>query len=359
MTHESPEMQACGAPTQAPAEPFTIVICAHNAVGRVGRALDALTRLRYDGPWDVLFVDNASTDGTPAFVRQWETRLPALRIVEEARPGVAYARMRAMRDAGGRHICFVDDDNLLAPDYLEIAAAILRDQPEVGIVAGRSRLLELAPPPPWFASVSTCYAVGEQWHAQGPMPSRAVIWGAGTVLRAQAVRELLAAGFDPVLCGRRGRYQLAGEDAEICLSIMLLGWQGYYASDMVIEHAIEPSRMSLFMLRKTCIGFGLAANAIDVYRGYMQPTWIRTVKHSDVMYFLYILASLAGAALKTLGGDLRARVRYWSLLGSVQGFWLAGLRPSRTLRTAFLSRNIARWHGSGNRLLARILPRLR
>ena len=149
---------------------FTVAICAYNATARIWRALDALRDLRYAGPWDVLVVDNASTDATGEFAAGWSDRLPGLRVVREGTPGVAHARMRALREARGDCLCFVDDDNLLAPDYLRVADELLRALPEVGVLAGRSRLYELSPRPPWFDEVSSCYAVGEQGRADGFLP---------------------------------------------------------------------------------------------------------------------------------------------------------------------------------------------
>jgi glycosyltransferase involved in cell wall biosynthesis len=319
---------------------FTVVICAFNAVQRIGRALDALTNVTYDGDWDVLVVDNASTDGTSQFALRWQDRLAGLRVISESSPGVAHARMRALREVGARNICFVDDDNLLAPDYLNVAAEVLNEHPDVGVVVGRSILFEIAPPPEWFVEVTTCYAVGDQWGTEGLIPNPYAPWGAGTVLRGEAVRQLVEAGFEPVLSGRLGRFQLAGEDGEICLGINLLGWHSFCAPTMVIGHAIEPSRMNLPMLRKTCMGFGLAANAIEVYQSFFQLGLKRQVKRSDFMFGGYVLYRFIRAWVLQLVGGLAAKAGYWSALGSIQGYFLAGLRPSRALKSAFLQERL-------------------
>lgn len=314
---------------------FTIAICAFNASQRIHRALDALVGLNYSGSWNVLVVDNASTDGTAELVSAWQTRLPALRIIREATPGVGFARMRAMREAAGTHLCFVDDDNLLAEDYLEIAAAILGQHPEVGVIAGRSELLELAPPPSWFPVVASNYAVGDQYGQEGLMANPCSVWGAGTVLRGEAVKQLLATGFTPLLTGRLGRFQLAGEDAEICLALNLLGWRSYWCPQMTIRHAIEPARMTLPMLRRTAEGFGISAIALETYRAYFQPRRTRLVKHSDILFAAYICYRFALAVVRLPAGGTRDRANYWLALGLMKGFFLAGMRPSRILTAAF------------------------
>jgi glycosyltransferase involved in cell wall biosynthesis len=135
---------------------FTVAVCAYNAVGRLHRALDALSLVRYVGDWEVLVVDNASTDGTADFAQRWRALLPGMRVVCEPAAGVAHARVRAIHEASCDWIVWVDDDNVLPPDYLETANAIVAGRNDIGVVAGDSNLLELAKPPAWFDEVAGC-----------------------------------------------------------------------------------------------------------------------------------------------------------------------------------------------------------
>jgi glycosyltransferase involved in cell wall biosynthesis len=314
---------------------FTVAICAYNAVGRIGRALDALVRIRYAGPWEILVVDNASTDGTAEYVASWRAFFPSMRVVRESVPGVAHARVRAIAESRHEWMVWVDDDNLLPPDYLTMGDSIVRARKDIGIVAGDSRLLELALPPAWFDQVSSCYAVGRQFSREGQHGGGAFCWGAGTLLRRAAAQRILDLGFKPILSGRVGKHQLAGEDAEICLAIRMAGWSLIYSRQLLIEHAIEPHRMTVEMLRKTTFGFGLSSIAIEVYRSHFAPPLKRWVYRHDLPFAVYALAKFVGRFFrKTIRRDMRACAEFWASQGTLAGLF-SGMRPSRVLAAPF------------------------
>jgi len=315
---------------------FTVAVCAYNAVGRLHRALDALSLVRYEGDWEILVVDNASTDGTAAFAQKWRVLLPAMRVICEPAAGVAQARVRAIREARCDWIVWVDDDNLLPPDYLEVADAIVAGRNDIGIVAGDARLFELAAPPAWFQQVAGCYAVGQQFSHEGEQAKGVSSWGAGSMLRRIAAIQILDRGFKPVLSGRLGRHQLAGEDAEICLAMRLLGWGLLYSRALVIGHAIEPKRLSAAMLRRTAFGFGLSSVALEVYRAQFDPPLKRWVKTHDTAFAVYALTKFAGRLLRRLiRWDMRTRVDFWASQGTAAAL-ISGMRASQVLATPFL-----------------------
>ena len=80
----------------------------------------------------LLVVDNASDEPIQASTFSWNERL---RVVREPVLGLTPARLTAIRGANTELLIFVDDDNLLCPEYLENAQRIARDWPTLG--AGR------------------------------------------------------------------------------------------------------------------------------------------------------------------------------------------------------------------------------
>lgn len=284
-----------------------------------------------------MVVDNASTDGTGSFAMKWSARLPGFRVVREPKPGLANARARAFEVAQMEHVCFVDDDNLLAPDYLEVAAGIIDRFPEVGIVGGRSELFPIAGVPGWFDDVASSYAVGAPHDAEGEVPPGQVLWGAGLIVRRSAFVELLQRQFSPMLAGRLGNHQLAGDDAELCLALNLIGVRSYYSHRMSLMHAIEPSRMNLESLRRMAFGFGLSMVTLEVYRSYFQTPPKRLIKRSDVLLAVFLAMRWLRAVLpRMLQRSPRTRLNLWSVQGALHAFFVEGVRPSRVLRHAFL-----------------------
>lgn len=92
-------------------------------------ALGGLARVEVPNQlvWELLVVDNNSTDDTAAVVDRFRDRLP-IRGVFEPEPGLSHARNRGLAHARGAHLAFIDNDVLVEPDWLvELAAAISSD----------------------------------------------------------------------------------------------------------------------------------------------------------------------------------------------------------------------------------------
>ncbi|HUO10917.1 MAG TPA: glycosyltransferase, partial [Phycisphaerae bacterium] len=91
---------------------MSIVICAHEAAGRIEWALRALARQEVpEGiSWEVIVVDNASRDGTGRVARAMGEKLGLnLRVVWEERAGLIHARRCGVRAARGEFTSYVDD----------------------------------------------------------------------------------------------------------------------------------------------------------------------------------------------------------------------------------------------------------
>src|SRR5690349_21927962 len=129
---------------------LAVVICTHNPhAGRLRRTLAGLRAQTLPAAeWETLIVDNASQPAlTPA---AWGDAAPAnLRIVSEPQLGLTAARRRGLSEARAPLCVLVDDDNILAPDYLAQAARLAAAHPRVGAFGGRSVPEFEVPPPDW------------------------------------------------------------------------------------------------------------------------------------------------------------------------------------------------------------------
>ena len=100
---------------------LSVIICTHNPrtdyFGRCLTALKAQTLPREE--WELILIDNASVrDKALHPDLSWH---PGARLVHEAKLGLTPARLRGIREASGDLLVFVDDDNVLEGDYLEVA----------------------------------------------------------------------------------------------------------------------------------------------------------------------------------------------------------------------------------------------
>ena len=113
----------------------SVVIPAHNEERYLGACLEAIQRQRYPRTrFEVIVVDNASTDATPEIARQFGAL-----VVTEPRMGIGRARQRGAKAARGEILASTDADTIVPPDWLErIAPAFQRDH-ELGAVFGPFR----------------------------------------------------------------------------------------------------------------------------------------------------------------------------------------------------------------------------
>jgi glycosyltransferase involved in cell wall biosynthesis len=198
-------------------------------------------------PWEVIVVDNNSTDNTQQVAAQtWQLHTTAvpLQVVTETKPGLVYARKKGYATARYDLLLYCDDDNSLQPDYLQQAFHIMQQQPQTGLLGGQSVAVSTVSLPWWFAQFDYAYAVGKQLPQSGLANQRNYVTGAGVVIRRQVFDKLYAAGFEPILTGRKGNTIASGEDSEICLLAKMLGYDLYYDERLFYEHHLAASRLN-------------------------------------------------------------------------------------------------------------------
>ncbi len=259
---------------------FTIAICTYNGEARLPAVLRCLQACYdYRSPdgcppprWGVLIVDNNSSDRTAAIIAQFQADpdypVP-LHYCQEPRQGLAFARQRAMERATSDWVAFVDDDNLLQPDWVWEAYQFARTHPQVGAFGGRILPAFETAPPANFAQIACFLSI----NGLGDRPRTSFLYsrtsrmlppGAGLVVRRQA--WLACVPRELVLRGRIGSWQLASEDLEAILHIQNHGWEIWHNAAMQLDHQIPPQRLERAYLLKIVRGVGLARHRLRMVR---------------------------------------------------------------------------------------------
>jgi hypothetical protein len=136
--------------TEAPAlsgraEPpdFSVIICTRNRARRLEACLESVVQLTYPGAWEIVIVDNDSTDETPELVERFIQRAPvSTAVVTKKRPGLGAARNAGVAVARGRLLAFTDDDCYPQADWLTEARRAFDTHPDAGIIGGRILLFD-------------------------------------------------------------------------------------------------------------------------------------------------------------------------------------------------------------------------
>jgi glycosyltransferase involved in cell wall biosynthesis len=218
----------------------SVVICCHNGAARLPRTLAYLQKQSVPASlaWEVVLVDNASTDGSGEIAEKvWQHPTVTLRIVREERLGLTFARERSLAVARYEIVTFVDDDNWVCERWVARVAQIMSEHPEVGLCGGYSSGVIKGERPAWFDKYANYYAVGPL-ALPGDVTERVgMLWGAGMCIRMRAWQDL-------VNIGVRLLSTTVGDDHELSLAMRLAGWRLWLDAELQLEHFIPADRLS-------------------------------------------------------------------------------------------------------------------
>ena len=233
----------------------TVIIPTHRPHGdRLRRTLLGLRAQTLPvSDWELLLIDNASNPAVS--LDSFASCAPAnLRLVAEPSLGLSHARRRGFIEARADIIVLVDDDNVLAPDYLSLVLAHFDSHPAVGALGGRSVPEFESTPAPWttpffdllalrdlgstalFSGLRTTNAARDTYPACAPI-------GAGMALRRTAVQPWLNHADPADLSDRRGGELTSGGDNDIVIHLLRAGWDVAYFPDVSLTHLIPAGRL--------------------------------------------------------------------------------------------------------------------
>jgi len=227
----------------------TIAICTYNGASRIGDVLVALSRQTTTcNDWEVLVIDNASTDDTTAVAtRIIQKQLGGRgRAVLESQPGLSYARARAASEARGEIVCFLDDDNIPAPDFIDAAVQAFADRPKAGVLGGKVLPVWAIKPTPLALAVKhfalAICDLGETPKIINPVGGGIV--GAGLCARREVLLDIFNhSPLAKVVTDRKGSSLISGGDLAISIIARQRGWETWYVPALQIEHLLPADRM--------------------------------------------------------------------------------------------------------------------
>lgn len=249
---------------------ISVVICCYNSAKKLPDTLKYLSEQVVNQiAWEVIIVDNASTDDTKEVALKTRSRFSenvSFRVITENRPGLSAARHCGVRNAKYEYIIFCDDDNWLSPDYVSTVYQNFKLLPHVGAMGGQSEAVFEIAPPRWLMQYLPAYAVGKQATTSGTINYRRFVWGAGMAVRKSLISAIYQQGFQSILTDRKGKVLNSGGDGEICEVIMQAGYNLYYDENLFFRHFITKDRISWSYFCRLYRGFGRSHWPLGLYK---------------------------------------------------------------------------------------------
>lgn len=235
---------------------FTVALCTWNRCTSLRNALGQLAQLdTADLGWELVVIDNASTDGTSEVLAEAPSALP-LRTEREPRLGIAHARNRAMATARGRWIAWLDDDVLVAPGWLRAYQRAVQKRGAAAFFGGPVQPRFDDDPPEWLhdnlSRLAGAYVIRDLGPAPVELDPSTVPWGANMAVRTDVARQV---PYDPRL-GLKGRDRVGGVETQHLRRIIDLGYRGWWVPDARAQHVIGADRLNLDHVRRYFEGMG-------------------------------------------------------------------------------------------------------
>ena len=310
----------------------SVLVCTYNRAGLLRATLDSLRQLQTTRSWDIILVDNNSTDDTPRVVAEFAASSPVpVRYLFEPRQGKSHALNAGLSQARGDVVVFTDDDVQVAPQWLDRACEPLDRDPSLDYTGGPVRPLWEASPPAWLDQ-----SRGDLWGTlaildYGSAPfvfeeRNRVPLGVNMAVRRSLVSRI--GGFHPEL-GRKGRSLLGQEQAEFFARARARGVRGQYVPDMTVWHHVAATRLTRHYFRKWWFWKGVSRARVErMHRTTELGLDLTRVPHlAGVPRYVWgqVPRSLLHWAQAVLAHDtyagVRHRMAFMFALGYIRGCW--------------------------------------
>jgi glycosyltransferase involved in cell wall biosynthesis len=291
----------------------TVLIPTYNRAALLDETLQSLRslRLRPGRTWNVLVVDNNSSDGTRAVVERHALDFPVpLRYLFEERQGRSSALNAGLAAADGAVIAMTDDDVRVDEGWLEAACDALADgaDPSIAYAGGPVSPIWEKDPPDWLDLTR-----GDLWGTiaiqnHGPDgvvydDKRKVPLGANMAARRSLFGTIGA--FRPDLGRSSGRVVMGQEVPELLMRARAAGLRGVYVPAMRVHHHIPARRLDRAYFRRWWFGKGVSRSLLE----QDQPVTELGVDLRKTPHVLRVPRYMYRSALADVMGWMRGRAR--------------------------------------------------
>jgi len=279
------ELMPPAKPNQLPS--LTVAICTKDRPDNLARCLNSLLKLQANASGlEILVVDNAPSDER---TKELVTSLPGLRYVREPKAGLDFARNRALQEATGEFLAFLDDDVVVDAQWLDGFLEAWAENPDAGAFTGLVLPYELATEAQILFELGGGFRRGFEKIRYGKIlpgnplyPCGSGIFGAGCNMAFRREVLLKIGGFDDAL--DTGAPLPGGGDLDIFYRVIRAGYPLVYEPRYLVFHQ---HRQELAKLRRQYWSWGLGFMAFVVKSYHSDPPQRSQFRRLILWWFKY------------------------------------------------------------------------
>jgi glycosyltransferase involved in cell wall biosynthesis len=224
---------------------ISTIICTCNRANYLSKAIQSLLEQTLDSNlYEIIVVDNCSTDDTKQIVTQEFAHVPNLRYIYEPVLGLSQARNTGWQNARGEYVAYLDDDAVACSVWLEKILEVFETvTPKPGCVGGKAQPIWEASRPNWLSDdLITGLTVIDWFDTPQVLPDLSQKWlvGANIAFPREVLKQIggFISGLDRV-----GKNLLSGGDIFLEKQIVKAGYCCFYHPEIAVSHHIQKSRL--------------------------------------------------------------------------------------------------------------------
>ncbi|SIS65818.1 glycosyltransferase family 2 protein [Belliella pelovolcani] len=264
---------------------ISIIICTFNRAPLLELALNSIAN-QTTAPYEVLVIDNKSTDNTNELVSVFQNTIPYLKYYYEENIGLSQARNRGVRESSGDYLAFIDDDCILPNNWVDLAYHLIENK-NPDVFGGPVFPFYEKRKPRWFIDRYLTFEFGSStrklYHFE-------TLIGCNFIIRKSVIERI---GEFRVDLGMTGTKVLYSEETELQLRYLnsQLSKGIYYDPDLYVHHYARPDKLSLLWNIKAFIGKGKSnyrTKNIQIKKQWFRSFFELAIQLLKVAYFFSI-----------------------------------------------------------------------
>lgn len=308
-------------PDILPTPIVSIAVCTYNRERFLPDCLESVARQDADHRlFELVIINNRSTDRThdicTDFMKRYENSGLRICYAIETAQGLSPARNRAILEAGGAYIAYIDDDAILPADYITAILSLLNERPDTVAAGGPIVPRFTNGAPAWYNPYSAGRLMSQvDFGAEFKILDGDRFPAGCNMIFRRSVFDRIG-NFDPEL-GPTLHNAIVCDEKDVFMRLKSAGHKVYYDPAIRLEHQIDSERLSAEYVRKQSIGLGKSNSLLYRKLGFFP--WLRkgitTVLKFGAAVLLaakYLLTGKPAVAGHLVVYQWRVMLGYWS-----------------------------------------------